>query len=98
MTGYNRDHIDEALNAHPIKAIALNSSARVWARHGVCHPLGEDFAGGQDIIPQTLDEQKVLSLTADVPTSVLRETLLAGTPPRLSSRSPNGGTMACSTR
>ncbi|MCV7409258.1 photosystem I reaction center subunit VIII [Mycobacterium florentinum] len=80
LTGYNRDHIDEALNAHPIKAIALNSSARVWARHGVCHPLGEDFAGGQDIIPQTLDEQKVLSLTADVPTSVLRETLLAGTP------------------
>ncbi|MCV7032128.1 photosystem I reaction center subunit VIII [Mycobacterium sherrisii] len=80
LTGHRRDHIDEALDSPPIKAIALNTSARVWARHGVSHPLGEHFTGAQDIIPQVFDEQTVLSLTADVPRSLLRKTLLTGTP------------------
>jgi phthiodiolone/phenolphthiodiolone dimycocerosates ketoreductase len=34
----------------------------------------------QDIIPQTLDEATVLSYVSDVPESLLRECLLAGTP------------------
>jgi phthiodiolone/phenolphthiodiolone dimycocerosates ketoreductase len=41
--------------------------------------MGADFTGFQDIIPQVLDEQTVLSLTAHVPTSLLRSSLLAGT-------------------
>ena len=63
-----------------MKAFALNVPAEEWARHGVSHPLGEDFAGAQDIIPQTLNEQTVLSAAAQVPPSLLKEFFLTGTP------------------
>ena len=43
-----------------------------WKRHGGRHPMGDDFAGYQDIIPQVLDEQTVLSYTADVPRVMLQ--------------------------
>ena len=42
--------------------------------------MGDDFTGAQDLIPQTLDEQTVLSYTSDVPPSLLKEVLLTGTP------------------
>jgi phthiodiolone/phenolphthiodiolone dimycocerosates ketoreductase len=42
--------------------------------------MGDDFGGFQDIIPQVLDEQTVLSYTANVPGSLLRSCLLHGTP------------------
>jgi phthiodiolone/phenolphthiodiolone dimycocerosates ketoreductase len=46
----------------------------------VQHPLGADFAGAQDLIPQTLDEQTVLSYTAQVPVSLMKDFFLTGTP------------------
>lgn len=52
----------------------------MWADHGIQHPFGRDFAGAQDLIPQTLGEQAVLSYTKDVPASLLRAAILAGTP------------------
>ncbi|OBI51714.1 photosystem I reaction center subunit VIII [Mycobacterium kyorinense] len=79
MTGRSRGQVDEALGSHAMKAFALDISAELWARHGARHPLGDDFTGAQDIIPQTLDEHTVLSLTADVPPSLLKESLLTGT-------------------
>jgi phthiodiolone/phenolphthiodiolone dimycocerosates ketoreductase len=81
MTGSSRNEVDEALGSHAIKAFALNATPQFWARHGASHPLGDDSTGAQDIIAQALDEQTVLSLTADVPPSLLRELLLTGTPP-----------------
>ena len=62
VTGRSRDEVDEALDSAFIKAFALNMPAEAWARHGARHPLGDDFAGFQDLTPQTLDEQTVLSL------------------------------------
>ena len=53
---------------------------QTWADHGVQHPLGHDFAGAQDLIPQTLDEQTVLSYIKNVPVSLLKDAFLAGTP------------------
>jgi alkanesulfonate monooxygenase SsuD/methylene tetrahydromethanopterin reductase-like flavin-dependent oxidoreductase (luciferase family) len=61
-------------------AFALNIPAEMWASHGVQHPLGDDFAGGQDLVPQTLDEQTVLSYIKDVPVSLLKDGFLVGTP------------------
>jgi phthiodiolone/phenolphthiodiolone dimycocerosates ketoreductase len=80
MTGRTRDEVDEALDAPAMKSFALNASAESWARHGATHPLGGQFTGAQDIIPHAFDEQTVLSLTADVPPSLLKELLLTGTP------------------
>ena len=80
ITGHTRDDVEEALNSDIAKSFALNVSAEIWARHGVQHPLGEGFSGAQDLIPQTLDEQTVLSYTAQVPMSLSKEALLTGTP------------------
>jgi phthiodiolone/phenolphthiodiolone dimycocerosates ketoreductase len=80
ITGHTRDDVEEALNSDIAKSFALNVCAEIWARHGVQHPLGEGFSGAQDLIPQTLDEQTVLSYTAQVPMSLSKEALLTGTP------------------
>ena len=79
VTGRSRDEVDEALNAVPLKAFALLAPAAEWQRHGGRHPMGDDFGGFQDIVPQVLDEQTVLSYTAEVPESLLRSRLLNGT-------------------
>ena len=79
-TGRSRDEVDETRNSVAAKAFALNIPGEMWASHGVQHPLGHDFSGGQDLIPQVVDEQTVLSYTAQVPVSLLREAPLTGTP------------------
>jgi phthiodiolone/phenolphthiodiolone dimycocerosates ketoreductase len=80
VTARSRDDVDQTLNSVAAKASALNIPGQMWADHGVQHPLGADFAGVHDLVPQTFDEQMVLSYTKDVPTSLLKEAGLAGTP------------------
>ena len=80
VTGRSPDDIEEALNSDAARAFALIVPGQMWADHGVQHPLGLDFAGAQDLIPQTLDEQTVRSYTKNVPVSLLKDALLAGTP------------------
>jgi phthiodiolone/phenolphthiodiolone dimycocerosates ketoreductase len=80
VTGSSRDQVDEALSSNIMKVFALNIPADVWARHGASHPLGDDFTGAQDIIPQTLDEQTAISSTAHVPLSLMKECVLSGPP------------------
>jgi phthiodiolone/phenolphthiodiolone dimycocerosates ketoreductase len=80
VPGRSRDDVDEALDSVAMKTFGLLIPAADWRRHGLRHPMGDDFNGFQDIIPQVIDEQTVLSYTADVPVSLLRDGLLAGTP------------------
>ena len=80
ITGRSRDEVDEALNSVIIRAFALGIPAKDWARHGGNHPLGSDFAGGQDLIPQTLDEPTVVSYAEKVPASLIKEFILQGKP------------------
>ncbi|BBY54387.1 LLM class flavin-dependent oxidoreductase [Mycobacterium koreense] len=80
VTGRHRDDVDEALDSVLMKTSALSAPAAAWARHGVTHPLGEEFAGVHDLVPQTLDAQTVLDYTARVPASLMREITFNGTP------------------
>jgi phthiodiolone/phenolphthiodiolone dimycocerosates ketoreductase len=80
ITGRTNSDVDEAVNSDIAKSFALNASGDVWAGHGVEHPLGVSFTGAQDLVPQTLDEKTVLSYTAKVPVSLLKEVVLTGTP------------------
>jgi phthiodiolone/phenolphthiodiolone dimycocerosates ketoreductase len=80
LTGPSRHDVDEALETDAVKSAALLAPAQIWARHGVQHPLGANAAGAHDIIPQVLDEDTVLSYTAQVPASLMREITLNGTP------------------
>jgi phthiodiolone/phenolphthiodiolone dimycocerosates ketoreductase len=79
VTGRNRQEIDDALESTAMKTFALNAPAELWKRHGVSHPLGDDFTGAQDIIPQILDEETVLKYTSNVPPSLLKDACLQGT-------------------
>jgi phthiodiolone/phenolphthiodiolone dimycocerosates ketoreductase len=79
VTGSSRGEVDEILDSDAARAFALNIPAEAWASHGVEHPLGADFSGAQDLLPQSLDEQTVLSYARRVPVSMLKEWLLAGT-------------------
>ena len=80
VTGRNRDDVDEALDSVIVKMTAVGVSAAEWARHGVEHPMGADFAGVQDLIPQTMDKETVLAHTAKVPAALIKEMVLNGTP------------------
>ena len=80
ITGRSRSEVDEALNSDIAKAFALSIPAEMWAAHRAQHPLGQQFTGAQDLIPQTIDEHTTLSYTAQVPVSLMKEFFLTGTP------------------
>jgi len=80
VTGRNRDDVDEALDSVIMKSSALAAPAEAWERHGVAHPLGAEFSGVQDLVPQTIDKQTALSYTAKVPASLMKELTFNGTP------------------
>lgn len=80
VTGRSRDEIDEVVDSDIAKAFTLNSPAADWARHGAQHPLGADFTGVQDLLPQTIDEQTALGYAAKVPRSLVEELFAVGTP------------------
>jgi phthiodiolone/phenolphthiodiolone dimycocerosates ketoreductase len=80
VTGRNRDDVDEALDSVMMKASALAAPAATWTRHGVEHPLGDDFTGVHDLMPQLIDKQSALSYTSQVPASLMKELTFHGTP------------------
>ncbi|MGV0636225.1 LLM class flavin-dependent oxidoreductase [Mycolicibacillus trivialis] len=80
VTGRSRDDVDEALNSTLVKTSALSAPATAWARHGARHPLGEDFSGVHDLVPQVIDEATALAYTRQVPVGLMREITFNGTP------------------
>jgi phthiodiolone/phenolphthiodiolone dimycocerosates ketoreductase len=80
ITGRSRDDVEQTLSSTAARALALNIPGHMWADHGIQHPLGHDFAGAQDFVPQTLDEPTVLASIKDFPTSLLKDAVLTGTP------------------
>jgi phthiodiolone/phenolphthiodiolone dimycocerosates ketoreductase len=80
VTGRTRDDVDAALDSEVLRAFALNASDEVFVRHGAQHPLGAGFAVAQDLVPHDMDAQTALSHVATVPSSLMREMLLNGTP------------------
>jgi phthiodiolone/phenolphthiodiolone dimycocerosates ketoreductase len=80
VTGRTRDDVDEALDSVIMKVSALAAPSETWERHGVAHPLGTDFSGVQDLVPQTIDKQTALDCIAKVPASLMKEICFNGTP------------------
>ncbi|KAA0110671.1 LLM class flavin-dependent oxidoreductase [Mycolicibacterium sp. P1-5] len=86
LAARNQDELDEALDSEVIRVAALNAPDHFFARHGAQHPLGIGFSGAQDILPQDMDEQTALSHVKAIPTEVVRECLLCGTPDEIVER------------
>ncbi|WFR71835.1 LLM class flavin-dependent oxidoreductase [Prescottella defluvii] len=80
LTARTRAGVDELVESIGARSMALCASGADWARHGAEHPLGADFSGAQDLLPHVLDEETVLSYANRVPTSLVREGFMTGTP------------------
>ena len=80
ITGSSRQDVDEALQSEMIRIGGLNFPDEVFARHGAQHPMGEQFSGGQDILPHNIDEQTALGYIDQIPLTVIRDATLNGPP------------------
>ena len=80
LTGRSQDEIDEILDSDLVKLFVLNSPAKDWERHGAQHPMGPDFKGVQDLIPQLIDEESALKYAAMAPRGLVKELFAVGMP------------------
>jgi phthiodiolone/phenolphthiodiolone dimycocerosates ketoreductase len=80
VTGSNGRDVDAALDSEMIRIGGLNFPDDMYVRHGAQHPLGQNFSGGQDILPHEIDEQTALSYLGQIPLTLLREATLNGPP------------------
>jgi phthiodiolone/phenolphthiodiolone dimycocerosates ketoreductase len=80
ITGMSHGQIEEAVESVAARAFGLCVSAELWARHGVQHPLGTGFSGIQDLLPQLLDRDTVLSYAEKVTAAMVRDYCMVGTP------------------
>src|ERR1700685_542033 len=80
VTAHSETVIEEILEAPAVRSYGLCAPSEYWRRHGAEHPLGQESLGVYDLLPQTMDEQTALAYTRRVPTSLLRNFVLTGTP------------------
>ncbi|WP_024802771.1 LLM class flavin-dependent oxidoreductase [Nocardia sp. BMG51109] len=80
ITGLSDDGIEEAVESVAARAFGLCMSSEVWARHGVQHPLGDNFSGIQDLLPHLLDRDTVLSYAEKVSPAMVRDYCVVGKP------------------
>lgn len=80
VTGRTRDDVDEALESELLRVMGLNAPDEWFLRYGSQHPLGAGFSGAQDLVPHDIDEETALSHAAAIPSGVMRDFLLNGTP------------------
>ncbi|MGW6694861.1 LLM class flavin-dependent oxidoreductase [Rhodococcus sp. NPDC054953] len=80
MTASSGAQVDEMVGSLAARLFTLTASGEVWARHGAEHPMGSGFSGIQDLLPQTIDEPTALDCADRVPPSLVRASMLAGTP------------------
>jgi phthiodiolone/phenolphthiodiolone dimycocerosates ketoreductase len=86
VAGRTQEAVEEAIECEVIKAFGLNASDEFFAKHGAQHPLGVGFAGAQDLLPHGFGEQEALSYIKQIPTEVVRNGLLTGTPTEIADR------------
>ena len=74
---------DEAMDAlkHPaIRYLGLIVPAQQWRQHGFEHPLGSNFRGYIDLIPEQYTRDEIDEAVRKVPIDMLRQIGVGGTP------------------
>lgn len=81
VVGATEQQTRAMLDTKAIRAVALAAPAELWHKLGREHPLGEQFRGYVDIVPEHYDRQTIEAAIAAVPPELLEEgPLLWGTP------------------
>jgi phthiodiolone/phenolphthiodiolone dimycocerosates ketoreductase len=70
----------ELLDSRLARWIGAYAPAAMWREVGATHPLGDDFAGYRDVLPERLDPRLVEELIETVPPEVVERRILWGTP------------------
>lgn len=79
VAALSSDAVDAVLDSTVFKAWALNAAAEFYVHHGAQHPMGAEFAGMQDHVAFTMDEQTIRDTSAQVPLSGVKGMVLNGT-------------------
>ena len=81
VIGRTEQEVQAMLNTRAMRALALVSPAQQWRAAGAVHPLGDDFNGLTDFVPERYDKATLDKAIAAVPVDVLRHGPLPyGTP------------------
>jgi phthiodiolone/phenolphthiodiolone dimycocerosates ketoreductase len=75
-----RDEIREMLGQPLVKAFALQLTAESFRRRGYRHPMGDHWRGIQDIEPDKLTRERLVSFLASVDTDAILSAVPHGTP------------------
>ena len=74
------------LETRAVRFTALLGDAAMWRRFGVEHPLGEEFRGMVDFVPERYTRAELDAAMEAVPVDALAEVVLWGTPDRLKTK------------
>ncbi len=83
VAGKTEAHVEALLDHRAVKFLGLLAPAGLWAPMGLAHPLGAEFAGMSDFVPQRYEREFLLDAIDQVPSELLRQNVLAGTPDQI---------------
>jgi phthiodiolone/phenolphthiodiolone dimycocerosates ketoreductase len=76
----SRRQVLELLDSRLARWVGAYAPAAMWREVGATHPLGDDFAGYRDVLPERLDPGTVNELIETVPREVVERRIMWGTP------------------
>jgi phthiodiolone/phenolphthiodiolone dimycocerosates ketoreductase len=74
-----RQVLESLMKVKPASAMSLLLAGAVWKKHGLTHPLGEDFEGFADIVPNDVPPQAFAEAEKHVTPELLGDGISAGT-------------------
>ena len=78
--GTDRRRVVESLvKVKPAAAMGLLLAGAVWKKHGLVHPLGEDFEGFSDIVPNAVSAAALADAERQMTPELLGSSICAGT-------------------
>ncbi len=83
VIGRTEEEARKYLDTKVMRFLTLLAPAALWAANDLDHPLGPDFRGIVDFIPSEHPPQEIAAAMAGVPTDVVAENVLWGTPERI---------------
>jgi len=72
--------VRDLLDSRLARWIGAYAPATMWREVGATHPLGDDFAGYRDVLPERLDPATVEEMIQTVPREVVERRIMWGTP------------------
>ncbi len=77
--GKSRTEMLETMGRSPVaSAMAMLLPAALWTRHGLRHPLGDEFEGFPDFVPEEITPEQLADARRQVTPALLGDAIVAG--------------------